>query len=274
MNTQAFNRIFIIMLENQTEEAVMSNEYMASLASQNLLLNNYFGVIHPSQPNYIASTAGLPFITDDNPHDIDATNIVDLLEAANISWKSYQENLPVDDKTCTTSPDGLYWRKHNPFVSFLNIQQNENRMANIVNADQLSIDLAQNNLPQYSWFTPNIQNDGHTPPNGINGVDYIAQWLQSFLPNLMSKIPSGTLVVITFDESIPYDDNHIYTLLLGDMITSNTTVSEHYDHYSLLRTVEENFQLGTLNRNDLTADFFRFLWGLPPQTFDWANHRQ
>ena len=50
--------------------------------------------------------------------------------------------------------------------------------------------------------------------------------------------------------------------------------SAHYDHYSLLRTVEENFDLGTLKKNDLSADWFRFLWGEATPSFDWANHSQ
>jgi len=51
-------------------------------------------------------------------------------------------------------------------------------------------------------------------------------------------------------------------------------VSEIFNHYSLLRTVEENFQLGTLNRNDMAADWFRFLWGEEPPAFNWADHSQ
>jgi hypothetical protein len=136
-------------------------------------------------------------------------------------------------------------------------------------------------LPEFCWYSPNIQNDGHTPP-GVHAGDFsrsvafLSQWLKAFLPPLLGdpKFSKNTLTVITFDESIPYADNHVYTTLLGDMVRPSTTESEHYSHYSLLRTVEENFQLGTLGNNDVTANWFQFLWGVKPAVFDWAMHRQ
>jgi hypothetical protein len=84
----------------------------------------------------------------------------------------------------------------------------------------------------------------------------------------------GTLVVVTFDESLPYADNHDYTALLGEMVKAGTVERDRYDHYSLLRTIEENFGLGTLHRNDLTANWFRFLWGIKPPAFNLADHVQ
>ena len=58
------------------------------------------------------------------------------------------------------------------------------------------------------------------------------------------------------------------------MVKPGTVEGDRYDHYSLLRTMEENFGLGTLRRNDLTADWFRFLWGLKRPAFDRADHVQ
>jgi len=279
---QVFERVFIIIFENKSEQAVLDNTFMKSLAAQGVRLTKYFGVAHPSQPNYIAATAGLPLIKDDNKYDIDSPNIVDLLEAKGVSWRAYMENLPEKNKTIHISEDRLYFRKHNPFVSFNNIRNNPQRLANIVNAKHLQEDIKNNALPQYCWFTPNIQNDGHSPPddfqptNPLKHVNFIAQYLKRFLLPLLA-VPAfmeGTLVVVTFDESIPHADNHIYAVLLGDMVQANTVQSEIYNHYSLLRTIEENFSLGTLNRNDFNADFFRFLWGLDPPAFDWTEHSQ
>ena len=279
---QAFERVFIIIFENKSEQAVLDNAFMKGLAAKGVRLSNYFGVTHPSQPNYIAATAGLPLVTDDSKHDIDSPNIVDLLEAKGVSWRAYMEDLPENKKTIHISEDRLYFRKHNPFVSFNNVRNNPKRLANIVNAKQLKQDIKNNALPQYCWFTPNIQNDGHSPPedfqptNPLKHVNFIAQYLEHFwLPLLADPaFMKGTLVVVTFDESIPHANNHVYTVLLGDMVQPNTVQSEIYNHYSLLRTIEENFSLGTLERNDLNADFFGFLWGLEPAAFDWREHSQ
>jgi hypothetical protein len=83
-----------------------------------------------------------------------------------------------------------------------------------------------------------------------------------------------SLAVVVFDESIPCADNYVYCALLGDMVKAETIEADHYDHYGLLRTIEENFGLGTLERNDLTANWFRFLWGLQPPAFRLSDHVQ
>jgi hypothetical protein len=189
------------------------------------------------------------------------------------------EDLP-QDKTKTSV--GLYFRKHNPFISFTNIRTAPGRLARIVAADTLAADVANGTLPQFGWYTPNIQNDGHTPPDAFEAgnparrVDFIASFLEGFLVPLLAKpaFTTGTLVVVTFDESVPHSDNHIYSAVLGAGVTPGTIANERYDHYSLLRTVEENFQLGTLGRNDQSAQPFAFLFKQGPAAFNWAEHSQ
>jgi phospholipase C len=278
---RAFDRVFIIMFENELESAVLLDEYMRDLQARGARLSDYHGVTHPSQPNYIAAVAGLPFVTDDTCQDIDATSVIDLLEAKGVTWKAYMEGLPEDDKAVCISADGLYYRKHDPFVSMNNIRNNPGRLAKIVNAKRLHEDIDAGKLPQFCWFTPNIQNDGHSPPDATalhrwSGVEFLSQWIKGFIEPLLANpvFMKGTLVVVTFDESIPYADNHVYAALLGNMVKPGTVEPDRYDHYSLLRTIEENFELGTLRRNDLTADWFHFLWGLKPPAFNLADHVQ
>ncbi|CAG8640858.1 5506_t:CDS:2, partial [Paraglomus occultum] len=87
-----FDRIFVVFFENTNYTDAIASPYFKSLVEKNnsVLMSNYFGVAHPSQPNYIASiygdTAG---ITDDELYDIDGINLVDLLEAKGVSWKGY-----------------------------------------------------------------------------------------------------------------------------------------------------------------------------------------
>lgn len=47
-------------------------------------------------------------------------------------------------------------RKHNPFISFTSISGNPARCAKIVPATQLDTDIANNALPNYSFYTPNL----------------------------------------------------------------------------------------------------------------------
>ena len=80
------------------------------------------------------------------------------------------------------------------------------------------------------------------------------------------------MIAITFDEAGSDDPlgeaNHVFTVLLGDMIKPGTIVDTPFNHYSLLRTIEENFQLGTLGKNDEYSNWFRFLWN---ESFAWSE---
>lgn len=86
---RAFDRIFVIMVENELESTVPQDLFMLDLEANAVRLSDYHGVTHPSQPNYIAAIAGIPILVDDNCKDIDRQNLVDLLEAKGVSWKAY-----------------------------------------------------------------------------------------------------------------------------------------------------------------------------------------
>jgi hypothetical protein len=79
-----------------------------------------------------------------------------------IRRKTYQEDYPGTATYCATNEYyGKYCRKHNPFIAFVSINRNLTRCALIQNASQLDVDLARGTLPQYSFFTPNLDNDAH-----------------------------------------------------------------------------------------------------------------
>src|SRR5215469_16506502 len=96
MAERAFDHILIIMFENQYRGYVLGNPYMRRLARQGIQLGNYFGVMHPSQTNYIAAIAGeLCNVTnDDQPPLLAQRTIVDLIEEApgRLRWKAYMES--------------------------------------------------------------------------------------------------------------------------------------------------------------------------------------
>jgi hypothetical protein len=298
---RAFDHVLVIMFENQYRAYVMRNQYMRNLARQGIDLRASFGVMHPSQTNYIASIAGeLCNVTSDSPISplLSQRTIVDLIEEApgDLSWKAYMQSyspqaqpwtadlVPVDQKP--------YYVKHDPFASFANIVRNPERWKRIVDETELFSDLLNDRLPQFAWFTPNIWNDGHytdgtyeaPEPRAPALVDQLARWLEGFFDRLRfpgpgSHLPARTLVVVTFDESdfesawdvdnaSAYDGpNQIYTVLLGDMITPGVE-DEGCNHYSLIKTIEVNFGLGSLGKNDAEANWYQFLWN---RRFAWGG---
>jgi len=64
-----FERVVVIYLENQHIDAVMGNGFMKTLHREARFSVNTLEFTHPSQPNYIAMTAGIPCgVVDDLKH--------------------------------------------------------------------------------------------------------------------------------------------------------------------------------------------------------------
>jgi hypothetical protein len=253
-----FHRVFIVVLENTDYEQALRQPFLEHLASIGALFTDYHSVTHPSYPNYLAMAAGSTLgVAHDSPKDLDATSLVDLLEPAGVTWKVYAENLPSPCFRGTSSPDGLYVRRHEPYISFRNVQENPARCDRIVNAEQLRADVARDTLPQYSLYIPNVRNDGHD-----TGVAYADTWLKTFLSPLLENpsFKKDTLVVVTFDENGGFWGNRIYTALVGPMVRAGATNGTRYDHYSLLRTIEENYDVGSLGREDARATAICCVW--------------
>jgi len=253
-----FDRVLVVVLENQPLRASMQNSNMRDILNKGTLLTQYYALTNPSQPNYIGLLAGdLLGVSGDGIYNLAESNLVDLMEAKNVTWKSYQENYPGNCFAGDTG-DKLYKRKHNPFISFNTIRDNPLRCEKIADASELLQDLKDGNVPQYSFYTPNMNNNGHD-----TGLAYAASWLSGvFLPTYFDLFNStgNALLVITFDEGV-LSDNQIYTLLIGPMIPEGNIDSTKYNHYSLLRLIEDNFQLGSLYRHDadavrITSKFF------------------
>ena len=161
-----FQHVFIIMMENTGYKSLIGNPnapWINSAAATYGLATNYTGVSHPSQPNYIAATSGaLNGVFNDNDITIDVPNIVDQIEGSGRTWKAYMQSFSLCSKPLdTTCGTQLYERKHNPFISYKDVQTNPVRVAKIVDFSQFSTDLANNSVPAYSWISPDQCHDMH-----------------------------------------------------------------------------------------------------------------
>ncbi len=251
-----FDRVITVIFENKNYSDVMKQTFFAELANKGANFSNFLALTHPSQANYIALTSGSTYgVTDDSVVDVNAKNIVDLLEAKNISWKVYAEDYPGNCYVRATNRN--YARKHNPFISYLNIQKNPSRCANIVNAIQFDQDAKTGNLPSYVFYVPNNKNNGHD-----TSVAYADRWYgQKFKPYVSdSQFMQNTILISTFDESEQSaQKNQIYTSIVGSSVVVGT-FAEALNIYSLLNMVEDNFSLGSLGKGDLTARPVPNIW--------------
>ena len=127
---------------------------------------NYYGVTHPSEPNYVASISGSNWWTNNDSPDnrYDHTNLVDTLERAHLSWGAYMEAMPAHDKLADywpSSSNALYASKHNPFVLFKDVRNNPARLKQVKPYTALARDLNSRQAPRFSFIVPDQCNDLH-----------------------------------------------------------------------------------------------------------------
>jgi hypothetical protein len=276
-----FDRVVIIVLENGDYEDAVKNKDLAALAERGASFNNFHALFHPSYPNYLTMIAGTDFgihrggsyLGDrqrDFADDAEHRTIADRLIAAGLDFKQYAEELPEGNcpwkVTSQRVPNdvGNYTRKHVPFLSFREVQEKWcDRVIRVdsTRADNFFVQDAKKGLVAYSFYSPNMNHDGHDTTVTIAGA-----WVKKFLDETYAEeLRHGTLVVVTFDESGGNADNRIFTLLLGDMVKESSRqdpkeLAKYYNHYSVLRTVEDNFGLEPLTANDRDAAPITGIW--------------
>jgi hypothetical protein len=163
------DRAFVIVLENHSQRSVIGDPnapFITGLAATYGNATNYFGVTHPSEPNYVALISGSNWwINDDSPDNrFDHDNLADELEEKHKAWGAYMEALPADEVTVDFWPsqaEPLYVSRHNPFVLFNAIRNDPGRLAHVRPYTQLAADLASPHAPDFVFIAPDVCNDMH-----------------------------------------------------------------------------------------------------------------
>ncbi|HUR79825.1 MAG TPA: alkaline phosphatase family protein [Thermoanaerobaculia bacterium] len=241
--------IFLVIMENQDADRVLQKPFVARLAAEGGLLANYHCIGHPSQPNYIALAAGSTWgVTDDATADLDVPHLGDLLDQRSLPWKVYAERYPGGCFLGHNADGGLYVRRHVPFLGFANMQKNTQRCAaHVVNATALDADIAARTLPAFAMYIPDQNHNGHD-----TSLDTADAWLESkFGPLLRDpRFTDHTLFVLTYDESEHTGTTQVTTVFWGAGVKRGTSTAHYYDHYDLLRTIENLLALPTLDQED------------------------
>src|SRR5207302_1240536 len=112
----------VILMENKGCKKVIGSSqapYLNRLALGAAFASRYYGLTHPSLPNYLGLTGGSTFgITSDcTDCTVRGGNLVDQLDSAHISWKAYMEGMPAP--CFAGAAEGLYAKKHNPFAYYV-----------------------------------------------------------------------------------------------------------------------------------------------------------
>ncbi|MFD0381767.1 alkaline phosphatase family protein [Streptomyces stramineus] len=225
----------VVVFENHAYSQVMGSSkapYINSLAAGGASLTASYAETHPSQPNYYAMFSGdTQGITDDScvtPGFSDAPNLASELMAAGRTWASYNESLPAEGSTACKS--GKYAQKHNPWFGFSNVPTGTARTMAAFPTDF-------DKLPTVSFVVPNLCNDMHDCSVGTGDT-----WLKNNLKGYADWARThNSLLVVTFDEDNRLSGNRIPTVLHGQPVKAGSTSASTYNHYDLLRTVEDMY---------------------------------
>jgi phosphatidylinositol-3-phosphatase len=199
-----------------------------------------------------------------------------------------------------SSSTGHYTSNHNPFVYYKDILNSPSRCSRITpansiiptqvgcgnstnpgtveNDDLLLGDL--NSLPRaanYTFLTPNSIDDIHdclSPP--IGDVSIGNRYLQQLVPQILNSVVFRTkraALFITFDEPDPFvgscpPPNNCSHSVYAVWASYNSAYTRsafrsivHFNHYSALRTIEDNWGFPPLNSTDASAtnmnEFFK-----------------
>jgi phosphatidylinositol-3-phosphatase len=281
--------VFLIVLENHnwigtggisgSPDAPYINKTLVPMAA---VANNYFNPPgnHPSLPNYLWMEAGQNFgIHDDGlpsqNHQGTHSHLSELLQNAGIPWRAYEESITGTD--CPLQPEGSkdssgtqsYQPKHFPQVYFDDMTSNRNPKSTycIQHArplTSLATDISKNTLARYNFITPNMCHDGHDTCGG-NEIAHIDAWLKSTLPLIMNsaQYKAGHVNIFIVGDEAQNGDGPITFIALGHGVKKGYTNEIRYTHSSLLRTLEEIFNVrpflgGAAHSNDLKDLFSVF----------------
>lgn len=235
------DHVLLVVFENKDYQQVIgaaAAPYLSSLAHTGANFTNAHGESHPSQPNYVALFSGSTHgVTDDScPQNLgDQPNLARELLDSGHSFAGYSENLPRAGFTGCTSPEGRYARKHNPWVDFTDLPPTAN-----LPLSALPTNLAD--LPTLAVVIPNPCHDMHDCSVATGDA-----WARQYLPGYLDWARTHhSLLIVTFDEDNDTAANHIPTVFAGPMVRPSAVPGRRIDHYTILRTIEDMYQLTPL----------------------------
>ncbi|MGZ4616710.1 MAG: alkaline phosphatase family protein, partial [Actinomycetes bacterium] len=214
------------------------------------------------------------------------TTVADQLTAKGLTWRGYMEDMGTPcrhpavgspDDTQQARPGDQYAARHNPFVYFHSVVDSPGCAANDVDLSRLTTDLAQvSTTPNLSYITPNLCDDGHDAPcvdGRPGGLVTADAWLRTWVPKILASpaFKSDGLLVVTFDEAdtgtpdgaaaccgegpgpnapLPgiygMGGGRVGAVVVSPFVTPGSWNDTAYNHYSLLRTIEDTFDLPPL----------------------------
>jgi phospholipase C len=205
------------------------------------------------------------------------TTMRDLLDAKSVSWKYYAMKV-YPYTNCPKCQGAGIW---SAFDAIKAVRYGSEWKTNVTQSNlDIFTDISKNRLPAVSWLTPNGTNSDHPGELSDTGPSWIASIVNAV--GKSSYWDSTAIVVLWDDWGGLYD--HLAPPSGRDwqggpglripMLIISPYVKPHVDHTvykfgSVLHFIEDNWNLGTLGRNDAHSASIgnAFDFKMPPRAF-------
>jgi hypothetical protein len=223
-----YQHVVWIVFENHSRSEVIGAKdapYFTRLSERCAAPSAYYGVTHPSIPNYLAMTGGSTFGVSSsvwpNTFRVNAPSIFD-----QVSWREYAGGMPLP---CYLGATSSYVSLVNPAVYYT-------REAANCATDDVPISGDIDASARFTMIVGDMCSNMHNCTVATGD-----EWLHEVLPPILRSdqyAAGSTAVFVTFDEN-DYTAESLPTLVIAPGVTPGAAPSTRFDHYSLLRTTEE-----------------------------------
>jgi hypothetical protein len=267
--------VIVILMENRDASEVAGNSaapyftdvrdlcgsssgYMDNLFTWDInSLSHYLALTSGSNCNSGLGSTGSGCVTDDNGPSSHQLTTESIFEHAD-SWRAYQEDMPSNCDSGNPASGTAYYVKHNPPAYYT-------RLASECATEDVGMptvscpgtvggvcstptgafadDLADDTLAQYSFVTPDIDNDMHD-----GSVTEGDNWLHTYLPLILASpayLRGGTAVYVLWDEEAgAFANGPIPNLFVSPFVQPQIATAT-MNHFAALRAMEDQLGLTT-----------------------------
>jgi hypothetical protein len=225
-----YQHVVWIVFENHSRDEVIGAKdapYFTRLASRCAAPRSYYGITHPSVPNYLAMTSGSTWgVASSVWPNVFRVNAPSIFDEVNGDWREYAGDMPSPCFLATTSN---YVSLVNPAVYYTREQAN-------CATDDVPISGDIDASARFTMIVGDMCSNMHNCPVATGDA-----WLHEILPPILRSpqyAAGSTAVFITFDEN-DYTAEPLPTLVIAPSITPGAAPTTRFDHYSMLLTTEQ-----------------------------------
>lgn len=252
LQVPALEKVVWIWIENTPASTFGSQRYIRNLWQRvpSVRFTQYLPVSKVTQANAVAMITGTDHgVQDDQLVRIMGDNLVGLLQSKNIPWKVYAEDFP---GACYQGAGvGNYRRYRVPFISLDQVQSNRFLCSNLVSFRNLTEDMRLSQLPRFSVMIPNLIRSGAT--GSFNDVEEFLRSVVDPIVETPEQLAETTIIISTVSNQDAKRPEMFLMILGGKVAFPGQALTSPFNHYHLLRTIEDGLRLGHLNRNDAQA---------------------